>query len=65
MDMFEVAKKVVGLTKREAIDLIKKTDGNYRFVRDGNKDLPIIDDLKDDRISMEMESGLVVKAYVF
>ena len=65
VNMFKVAKDVVGMEKQAAIDIISSTDGTYRIVKEDGKERVVTDDLRDDRVSMEIENGIVTKAYIF
>ncbi len=62
----DFAKGLKGLTEEEAIKLLKHNKVNYIFYKKDGRDTSYErnQDLRSDRIMLEVENGIVIKAFV-
>ena len=64
-DLFDTSRKIIGLSKEDAINRILKIDGSYQVGAVDGKECYTIDHFRHDRITFEVSGGLVNKAYIF
>ena len=61
----DYSKDFIGLTKKSAQGKAEQYNFIFRLIRIDDKDfLPYPDDVRDDRICIEMQKGEVVKATI-
>lgn len=54
---------IIGLDLKSAEEIIKSRDLSYRIVRIDDTNFIITDDLKLDRLNLEIENGIIVNCY--
>lgn len=55
---------VIGMTKKQALAYIKKTGMRSRIKREDDQSYIGTMDLRGDRVNLELDNNLVVKAYI-
>lgn len=58
-----ISNDIIGLDLKSAEEIIKSRDLSYRIVRIDGTNFIITDDLKLDRLNLEIENGIIVNCY--
>jgi hypothetical protein len=61
MPIVDIDKKLVGMGKKDAEYLCRKTMTPFRIVREDSKGYMITDDYRPNRINIEIDKGKVTK----
>lgn len=64
MDEQEVLNKIVGANSHMAFEYLKQQGYIIRLSREDDKNYAVTDDVKANRVNLEIDNNLITKAYI-